>query len=102
MSAALFASKLIKLDEEKAPAWVQTKEGKTKAVLAGNLFGIILVAAMVFGFVHLAWWIPIACVVITFPALHVIVFERLFSESKGVVVCGALAAASSGLLWFYW
>lgn len=102
MSAALFAGKLIKLDVEKAPDWVKSQEGKTKVLLGGNLFGLIFVIAVVYGFMHLAWWIPLACMVVTFPAFHVIVLERLFSLSKGFFISGFIALASTGFLWFYW
>lgn len=102
MSAALFASKLTKLDVEEAPEWMKTQGGKTKVLLGGNLFGVIFVAAVIYGFMHLTWWIPLACMIVTFPAFHVIVLERLFSLAKGFFISGFIAVASTGLLWFYW
>lgn len=102
MSAALFAGKLMKLPDEEAPEWLQSKEGKTKVLLAGNLFGLILVAAMVYGIYHMTWWIPVICLFISFPAIHVIVMERLFNPFKGVFFSGFVALASTSLLWLYW
>lgn len=102
MSAALFASKLVKLEGAEAPDWAKTQEGKTKVLLAGNLCGLIFVIAVVYGFLHLAWWIPLVCMVLTFPAFHVIILERLFSLSNGFFISGCIALLSTGLLWFYW
>tara|TARA_R110002167_G_scaffold56558_8_gene160540 strand:+ start:7569 stop:7964 length:396 start_codon:yes stop_codon:yes gene_type:complete len=102
MSAAISASKLMKLPEEQRPGWVQGESGMRRVVLLGNLFGLILIAALWFGFTHLDWWIPLVCLLITFPVVHLVVIERLFGLSKSFMFSGALSLAVTGLLWLHW
>tara|TARA_R110002095_G_scaffold145658_2_gene126058 strand:- start:3190 stop:3585 length:396 start_codon:yes stop_codon:yes gene_type:complete len=102
MSAAISASKLMKLPEEQRPGWVQGESGMRRVVLLGNLFGLILIAALWFGFTYLDWWIPLVCLVITFPVVHLVVIERLFGLSKSFMFSGALSLAVTGLLWLHW
>ncbi|MFT5720478.1 MAG: hypothetical protein ACI9W6_000774 [Motiliproteus sp.] len=102
MSAAITASKLMKLPAAERPGWVQGDVGLRKVVLLGNLFGLILIAALWFGFTHIVWWIPVLCLVITFPIVHVIIIERLFGLSKSFMFSGALSLAATGLLWLHW
>lgn len=102
MSAAIATSKLLKRPDEERPSWLQSTSSARKVLLLGNLFALVLVAAMWFGITHLTWWIPIACLFITFPVIHVLILERLFGDVKGMVVCGAASVASTGLLWLHW
>ncbi|MEH6473662.1 MAG: hypothetical protein V7752_20755 [Halopseudomonas sp.] len=102
MSAAIAASKLMKLPEDQQPAWVQGESGMRKVVLLGNLFGVVLIAALWYGFTHVDWWIPLLCLVVTFPVVHLIVIERLFGLSKSFMFSGALSLAVIGLLWLHW
>ncbi len=102
MSAAIAASKLMKLTEEQRPSWIQGESGLRNVVLLGNLFGLILIAALWYGFTHVEWWIPLLCLVITFPVVHVIIIERLFGLSKSFMFSGALSIAATGLLWLHW
>jgi hypothetical protein len=102
MSAAIAAGKLMKLPEDQRPAWIEGESGLRNVVLLGNLFGVILIAALWFGFTHVAWWIPLLCLVITFPVIHVVVIERLFGLSKSFMFSGALSLAATGLLWLHW
>lgn len=102
MSAALSANTLVKMDDEEAPLWARDKAGKTRVLLGGNLFGIILVAAMVFGIYHMTWWIPVICLFVTFPAFHVIILERLLGPAKGLMFSGFVALGSIALMWMSW
>ncbi len=102
MSASISASKLLKLPVEEQPGWMQGKSGNVRVLLGGNLFALILVATVVFGVYHLTWWVPVACLFITFPVLHVIILERLLGPAKGFMFSGFAAIASTPLLWIFW
>lgn len=102
MSAALCASQLVKMDDETAPVWARGKSGKTKVLLGGNLFAVILIAAMAYGIFHLIWWIPVVCLFISFPVIHVLILEKLLGPSKGFMISGFAALASTALMWLYW
>jgi len=102
MSAAISASKLLKRPLEDRPRWAQSVTGARNVLLVGNLFGLILVAAMWFGLTHLTWWIPVLCLFITFPVLHVLILERLLGDVKGMVFGGLVALASTLLLGLNW
>mgnify|MGYP001048195201 CR=1 FL=1 len=102
MSAAIFASKLLKLPAEEQPSWGQGQSGNTRILLGGNLFALTLVAAVVYGVFHVAWWIPVACLFITFPVIHVVILEKILSPAKGFLFSGFVAIASTPLLWLFW
>ena len=102
MSAAIFASKLLKLPVDEQPEWAQGKSGNVRILLGGNLFAIALIAAVVYGFYHLVWWIPVACLFITFPVIHVIILEKILSPGKGFLFSGICTVACLPLLWLYW
>lgn len=102
MSAAISASKLLKRPLEDRPKWAQSTTGARNVLLLGNLFGLILVAAIWFGIAHLTWWIPLACLFITFPILHVLILERMLGDVKGFVFGGVLAVASIVPLALVW
>lgn len=102
MSASICASKLLKLPEEEQPQWVRGKSGKVRVLLTGNLFAVLLVAAMVYGVMHLTWWIPVVCLFITFPVLHVVILERLLGASRGFLFSGVLSVGAAVLMGVYW
>lgn len=102
MSAALCANQLLKLPEEEQPEWVRGKSGNTKVLMAGNLYSAVLVATIVYGFFHLQWWIPLVCLVLTFPVIHVVILEKLLGLSKGFFISGTLAVLGSPALWLFW
>ncbi|WP_207063427.1 hypothetical protein [Motiliproteus sp. SC1-56] len=97
MSAAIAASKLLKLPAEEQPAWARGTRGNKRVLIAGNLCALVLVAAMVFGVTHLAWWIPVLCLFITFPVVHVIILEPLLGLARALIV-GALGALMGAVL----
>ena len=102
MSAALSASKLTKTPAEERPAWAASDGGLQKVVLLSNLFAIVLVAALWFGFTHIDWWIPLLCLVVTFPVVHLVVIERVLGLSNSLIVSGALSLVVPVLLWLHW
>lgn len=102
MSAAISASQLLKRPLEERPRWAQSTKGARSLLLIGNLFALVLVAAMWFGITHLTWWVPVLCLFVTFPVFHVLILERLLGAVKGVVFGGLVALASTVLLWLGW
>ncbi len=102
MAAALSAGALNKLPEEKRPAFMQTRNGQVAVIMAGNLGALTLVGALAFGVRHLDWWIPVSCLFVTFPLIHVVVLQRLLGDFKTLVLMMPLVLASIGLLYWYW
>ncbi len=101
MSAALFAGKILKMDEEDRPAWLPVQRN-TLVLMLGNVFAVGLVGAMVYGVLNLTWWLPILCLFITFPVFHVLILDRIFKPGAGVVLSGLLSVIGSASLWHYW
>ena len=102
MSAALAAAKLMKLPEAERPAWIATESGMKRMIWLGNLCGVVLLGALWYGFTHLDWWVPLLCLVLTFPVIHLVLIERLFGMSKSFMFSVTLSMAVPGLLWLYW
>ncbi|OMH38179.1 hypothetical protein [Motiliproteus sp. MSK22-1] len=102
MSASLFASKLVKQPVEEQPRWTQGQSGNARVLIGGNVLVLVLIASMVYGIYHMDWWIPVACLFVSFPVLHVVVLERIFAPAKGFLFSGAIALGSAPLIWFFW
>jgi hypothetical protein len=52
-------------------------------MIAGNLAVVALVLAMIYGWQQFAWWIPVAFLIVTFPALYYVFLQRLLAAKIG-------------------
>lgn len=102
MSAALSAGALNKLPEEQRPAFMQTPNGVVAVVMLGNLAALTLIGALAFGIRHMSWWIPLSCVFITFPVIHIVVIQRVLGDMKALLLMSPLVVASIVALWYFW
>ena len=102
MSAALSAGALNKLPLEQKPAFMQKGNGTVMVVMAGNLAALTLLGAMAYGFLTLTWWIPLSCLFISFPVLHVILFQRVLGDLKNLILMTVLVLAAIPTLYINW
>ncbi|KEA64038.1 hypothetical protein ADIMK_1773 [Marinobacterium lacunae] len=102
MSAALSAGALNKLALDQRPAFMQKPNGQITVIMAGNLGAITLLGAMAFGFLKLHWWIPLSCMFITFPIVHLLVFQRILGDLKSLIVMLPLTVVAAVALYYYW
>lgn len=102
MSAALSAGALNKLPEEQRPAFMRSRNGAVTVVMAGNLGALTLVGALAYGIRHLDWWIPVSCLFVTFPLVHLGLIQRLLGELKSLLLMLPLVLASAVALWYFW
>lgn len=102
MSAALSAGALNKLAPEQKPAFMQKPNGQVAVVMAGNLGAITLLGAMAFGFLKLHWWIPLSCMFITFPVVHLLLIQRVLGDLKSLILMAPLVIVAAVSLYYYW
>ncbi|MGB2130488.1 MAG: hypothetical protein ACPHXW_03620 [Marinobacterium sp.] len=102
MAAALSAGALNKLPEDKRPACMQTRNGQVAVIMAGNLAALTLIGAMAYGFRKLDWWLPLSCLLLTFPLVHVVLLQRLLGDLKTLIIMMPLVIASIGALYYFW
>ncbi|MFW1678328.1 hypothetical protein ACFVYJ_11185 [Pontibacter sp. JAM-7] len=102
MSAALSAGAINKLPEESKPAFAASRNGMVAVIMAGNISAITLLFAMAFGFLHLDWWIPLICMFITFPVVHVVILQKLLGDLKTLLLMGPLVIAAMPVLYYFW
>lgn len=102
MSAALSAGALNKLPEDQRPAFMRTRNGAVTVVMAGNLGALTLIGALAYGIRHLDWWIPVSCLFVTFPLVHLGLIQRLLGELKSLLLMLPLVLASAVALWYFW
>ncbi|TCK08149.1 hypothetical protein [Marinobacterium mangrovicola] len=102
MSLALSAGALNKLTPEQKPPFMQKPNGQIAVVMAGNLGAITLLGAMAFGFLKLHWSIPLSCMFITFPVVHILLFQRLLGDFKSLVLMVPLVVIAAVSLYYYW
>jgi len=102
MSAALSAGALNKLPDEDKPAFATTRNGMVSVIMAGNLAAIMLLFSMAYGIIHVQWWIPLLCLFITFPVIHMLVIQQVLGEFKALLLTTPLVLASIPVLYLYW
>ena len=102
MSAALSAGAINKLPEEDKPAFASTRNGMVTIIMAGNVAALTLLFSMAYGFINLAWWIPLLCMFITFPVVHVVVLQQMLGDVKAVFLMSPLVIAAIPALYYYW
>lgn len=102
MSAALSAGALNKLPEDQRPACMASRNGQVAIIMAGNLGALTLIGALAYGVRHLDWWIPVSCLFVTFPLIHIVVIQRLLGDLKALVLMLPLVLASIVALYYFW
>ncbi|MDI3326813.1 hypothetical protein QKW35_20745 [Pontibacterium granulatum] len=102
MSAALSAGAINKLPDEDKPEFAKSRNGLVAVIMSGNYSVLTLLFAMAFGVLKLDWWIPLSCLFISFPVIHVVVLQRLFGDVKNLFIMMPLVIASGFALYYYW
>lgn len=102
MSAALSAGAINKLSEEDKPGFAKSRNGAVTVVMAGNVAALTLLFSMAFGFLKLDWWIPLSCMFISFPVIHVVLIQRLLGDVKTLFLMAPLVIVSAVALYYYW
>lgn len=102
MAAALSASALNKLGEDKRPTWLVSKNSQVAVVLSGNLAALSLLAVMAYGFQTLHWSIPLSCMFITFPIVHLLVLQRLLGDAKTLFLTLPLTVVADVFIYLNW
>lgn len=102
MSAALSAGAINKLPDSERQGRLAERNMQTVIVLAGNLAALTLIGAMAYGSLQLAWWIPLACLFVSFPVLHLLIMQPLLGNVKNLLLMAPLVLVSVPLLYFNW
>jgi len=102
MAAALSASALNKLPEASREDWFKTKNAQVAVILGGNLAALSLLGAMAYGFLTLHWSIPLSCMFITFPIIHIVVLQRLLGDVKTLFLTLPLVVIADIYLYINW
>ncbi|MGB1237966.1 MAG: hypothetical protein ACPG4U_07120 [Pseudomonadales bacterium] len=102
MSAALSAGALNKLPEEKRTGFMTSRNGALYVVMVGNFAALTLIGAMAYGFRHLHWAVPLSCLLVSFPLLHMVVLQRLLGDQKNIVLMTLPIIAAVVALYIYW
>ena len=102
MSAALSAGALNKIPKEQREGFFSTHNGALFAVMTGNIAAATLIGAMAYGFKNLHWAIPLSCMFITFPVVHILLMQKLLGAWRSLLIMLVPAVASAVLLYVYW
>lgn len=102
MSAALSARDINKLPEEQKTGRLASRNVQVAVVFAGNLAALTLVGALAYGMRQLEWWIPLVCVFISFPVVHFVFFQRLWSDLINLSLMTLLVIVAIAALYYYW
>lgn len=102
MSAALSAGNLSKLPPEQREGWLAKENGPVIAIMLGNIAALTLLAAMAYGVSNLGWALPLGCLVVSFPLVHVLLLQRLFGDMRNLMLMGGPTIAAACALYYYW
>lgn len=102
MSAALSAGALNKLPLEEKKGFLATNNGAISVIMAGNLAAVTLLGAMAYGFKNLHWAIPLSCMFISFPMVHVLIMQRIIGNKWSLLLMIGPSLLSAVALYWYW
>jgi hypothetical protein len=102
MSAALSAGAINKLPDEQKTGKLAERNTQVAIIMAGNLAALSMIGAMAFGMLNLVWWIPLVCLFISFPVVHILVMQRLIGDVKNLILMTPLVIGSIATLYYYW
>ncbi|WP_028469992.1 hypothetical protein [Neptunomonas japonica] len=102
MSAALSAGAINKLPDEQKTGKLAERNTQVAIIMAGNLAALAMIGAMAFGMLNLVWWIPLVCLFISFPVVHILVMQRLIGDVKNLILMTPLVIGSIATLYYYW
>ncbi|WP_240476493.1 hypothetical protein [Marinobacterium rhizophilum] len=102
MSAALSAGAINKLPDDQKPPFALQRNGQLWVVMIGNFAALTLLGAMAYGFRMLEWWIPLTCIFLTFPVIHLVVLQRLLGHVRTLFLMAPLVLAAIPALYIYW
>jgi len=102
MSAALSARDINKLPEEERTGRLSSRNAQVAVIFAGNLAALTLVGALAYGMRQLEWWIPLVCVFLSFPVVHFLVFQRVWSDLVNLCLMTLLVIVAIVALYYYW
>lgn len=102
MSAALSAGAINKLPDEQKMGKLAERNTQVAIIMAGNLAALSMIGAMAFGMLNLVWWIPVVCLFISFPVVHIVVMQRLLGDVKNLILMTPLVIGSIATLYYYW
>jgi hypothetical protein len=102
MSAALSAGAINKLPDEEKTGKLSERNTQVAIIMAGNLAALSMIGAMAFGMLNLVWWIPLVCLFISFPVVHILVMQRLIGDVKNLILMTPLVIGSIATLYYYW
>ena len=102
MAGALSASQVMQdhLSGDKQDIQAVQNNIVKRYLVAGNLAVISLVLAMIYGWQQFVWWLPVAFLIVTFPALYYAFLNRLLKPKAGCLVycAGGWAALTPVIL----
>jgi len=102
MSAALSAGALNKVPKDQREGFFATNNGALFVVMAGNLAAVTLLGAMAYGFKHLHWAIPLSCMFISFPMIHILLLQKILGHKWSLFTMIVPALVSAAALYWYW
>lgn len=102
MSGALSAGALNKLPVEERPGFMRKPSGQTTIIMVGNLAAVTLLAAMVYGFKTQEWWVPLSCLLVSFPVVHLLFLKRLLGDFKNLWLMLVLVIVAIVLMYLNW
>jgi hypothetical protein len=78
------------------PSWALKEPGRSIMPLFFTVSGLCFFGTMVFGFFHLEWWIPLVCLVIVFPFVHLAI--RFVIPDAAIMILGTAISLVGAIL----
>lgn len=102
MSTALSAGALNKIPPEKKEGFFASNNGALLVVMLGNIAALTLIGAMAYGFSNLHWALPLSCMFVSFPLVHIVIMQRIFGNKVSLFLTGVPTLFSIAALYIYW
>jgi hypothetical protein len=102
MSTALSAGALNKMPKDQREGFFASNNGALFVVMAGNIAAVTLIGAMAYGFKNLHWALPLSCMFVSFPMVHILLLQKLLGSKWSLLIMIVPTLVSAVALYSYW
>ena len=84
------------------PPWALSQTGQGVMQIFFSITGLCFLFTLIYGFAHLAWWIPVVCLVLGFPFTFYLLIRPITGDIVPMTLGTPLSIFGVGVIAYFW
>jgi len=84
------------------PAWALNAKGQTILYFLFTISGLCYAFTLIYGFVHLQWWIPVVSMILVFPFTYYLLIRPVTGDIFPMTIGSLLSIIGAGFIGYTW